>query len=73
MIRPIAVGVEKINFFSIYNRWGELVFTTTANKQGWDGRIGGVLQSSNVYVWMVSAVDYTGKTIFIKGRVTLIR
>ena len=33
VIRPIAVGVEKINFFSIYNRWGELVFTTTANKQ----------------------------------------
>lgn len=73
VIRPIAVGVEKINFFSIYNRWGELVFTTTANKQGWDGRIGGVLQSSNVYVWMVSAVDYTGKTIFLKGTVTLIR
>ncbi|HQX97409.1 MAG TPA: PKD domain-containing protein, partial [Chitinophagaceae bacterium] len=22
VIRPIAVGVEKINFFSIYNRWG---------------------------------------------------
>lgn len=73
VIRPIAVGVEKINFFSIYNRWGELVFTTTANKQGWDGRIGGVVQASNVYVWMVSAVDYTGKTIFLKGTVTLIR
>ena len=73
VIRPIAVGVERINFFSIYNRWGELVFTTTANKQGWDGRIGGVLQSSNVYVWMVSAIDYTGKTIFLKGTVTLIR
>ena len=73
VIRPIAVGVEKINFFSIYNRWGQLVFTTTANRQGWDGRIGGVLQSSNVYVWMVSAIDYTGKTIFLKGTVTLIR
>ncbi len=73
VIRPIAVGVEKINFFSIYNRWGELVFTTTANRHGWDGRIGGVLQATNVYVWMVSAVDYTGKTIFLKGTVTLIR
>ncbi len=73
VVRPIAVGVEKINFFSVYNRWGELVFTTTANKQGWDGRIGGVLQATNVFVWMVSAVDYTGKTIFLKGTVTLIR
>lgn len=73
VIRPIAVGVEKINYFSIYNRWGELVFTTTANRHGWDGRIGGVLQATNVYVWMVSAVDFTGKTIFLKGTVTLIR
>ena len=73
VIRPIAVGVEKINYFSIYNRWGERIFTTTQNRQGWDGRIGGVLQASNVYVWMVSAVDYTGKTITLKGTVTLIR
>lgn len=73
VLRPIAVGVEKINFFSVYNRWGELVFTTTSNRQGWDGRIGGVLQSTNVFVWMVSAIDFTGKTIFLKGTSTLIR
>lgn len=73
VIAPIAVGVQKINYFSIYNRWGQLVFRTTINGHGWDGRINGVLQSSNVYVWMVSALDYLGKTIFLKGTVTLIR
>jgi hypothetical protein len=26
-----------------------------------------------VFVWMVSAVDYLGKPIFLKGTVTLIR
>lgn len=73
VISPIAVGVQQINNFSIYNRWGQLVFTTTINGKGWDGRIGGVLQSNGVFVWMVNAVDYTGKTIFLKGTVALIR
>ena len=73
VIRPIAVGILKINYFSIYNRWGQLVFTTTENKKGWDGRIGGAIQNTGVFVWMVSAVDYLGKSIFLKGTVALIR
>ncbi|NOT51519.1 MAG: T9SS type B sorting domain-containing protein [Chitinophagaceae bacterium] len=73
VVRPIAVGMRRIIYFSIYNRWGELVFTTTENKRGWDGRINGYLQSSNVFVWMVSAEDYLGKHYFQKGTVTLIR
>lgn len=73
VIRPIAVGVERINYFRIFNRWGQMVFSTTTNGHGWDGRIGGTPQGSNVYVWMVSATDYVGKPIFLKGTVTLIR
>lgn len=73
LIRPIAVGVKKINYFSIYNRWGQLLFKTSINGHGWDGRIKGVPQGTNVFVWMVSAVDYLDKPIFLKGTVTLIR
>jgi gliding motility-associated-like protein len=73
VVRPIAVGIKKINYFSIYNRWGQLVFTTTINGRGWDGKIAGQLQGSNTFVWMVSAIDYIGKPVFLKGTVTLIR
>ena len=73
VVRPIAVGIRQINYFSVYNRWGERVFTTTVNRQGWDGRINGRVQNSGVFVWMVSAIDYLGKSIFLKGTVTLIR
>lgn len=73
VIRPIAVGIQKINYFSIYNRWGQMVFTTTVNRAGWDGRVGGTLQNSGIFVWMVSAIDYTGKPVFLKGTVALIR
>ena len=73
VVAPIMVGIQKLNYFSIYNRWGELVFTTTQNKKGWDGTIGGRLQNTGVFVWMVSAEDYSGQKIFLKGTVTLIR
>jgi gliding motility-associated-like protein len=72
-VYPISVGIKKINYFSIYNRWGQLVFTTTQDRKGWDGRIAGKLQSTAVFVWMVSAIDYTGRPVFLKGTVTLIR
>ena len=72
-IRPIAVGIQKINYFRVYNRWGQMVFSTIRDGHGWDGRIGGVSQATNTYVWMVSAVDYLGKPFFQKGTVTLIR
>lgn len=73
VVRPIMVGISKLNYFSIYNRWGQLVFTTTQNRKGWDGTLGGKLQNSGVFVWMVSAEDYEGQHLFLKGTVTLIR
>lgn len=73
VFRPIAVGLSKIEYFSVFNRWGQMVFTTTQNGKGWDGKINGALQSSGTFVWLVKGVDYTGKTVFEKGTVTLIR
>ena len=71
--KPIAVGISKIDYFSVYNRWGQQVFTTTINGQGWDGRIKGKEQGTGTFAWMVKGTDYTGKPFFAKGTVTLIR
>ena len=73
MVRPIAVGLTRINYFRIYNRWGQLVFETTENGKGWDGKINGLLQGTESYVWIVKGQDFTGKVVFQKGMVTLIR
>jgi gliding motility-associated-like protein len=73
VFKPIAVGIQKINYFSVYNRWGQLVFTTTINGRGWDGKIKGQLQGTGVFVWMASGIDYLGQPFFQKGTVTLIR
>ncbi|MFL5742435.1 MAG: PKD domain-containing protein [Flavisolibacter sp.] len=71
--KPVAVGISKFEYFRVYNRWGQMVFSTTSTEQGWDGKIGGQQQGSNTFVWVVRGVDYTGKLIFAKGTVTLIR
>jgi len=73
VIRPIAVGITKIEYFRIFNRWGQMVFSTTRNGEGWDGRIKGQEQGAGVYVWVVKAIDFTGKEFFAKGTLTLIR
>jgi gliding motility-associated-like protein len=73
LFRPIGVGIKNIEYFRVYNRWGELVFSTTVNGQGWDGKIGGTPQATNTFVWIVRGIDYLDKPFFKKGVVTLIR
>ncbi|MEI6947827.1 PKD domain-containing protein [Paraflavisolibacter sp. H34] len=73
VFRPIAAGIARIEYFRVFNRWGEMVFSTTINGQGWDGTIRGKKQPSAVYAWLVKAIDYTGRPFFAKGTMTLIR
>lgn len=72
-LRPIAAGIQEIEYFMVYNRWGQLVFTSKQNGVGWDGRINGAPQSTGVYVWQVKAKDYLGYDFFLTGTATLIR
>jgi gliding motility-associated-like protein len=73
VIRPILVGIRQLNFFRIYNRWGQLVFYTNESGKGWDGKISGQNQSTNNFVYVAQAIDYTGKIISKKGTIMLIR
>jgi gliding motility-associated-like protein len=73
VVRPIAVGLTNLEYFRIFNRWGQLVFETTVNGKGWNGKLKGTDQGSGSYVWIVKGKDFTGKTVFEKGMVTLIR
>jgi gliding motility-associated-like protein len=70
---PIPVGVTRLDYFRVYNRYGELIFSTTQIGKGWDGKINGKEQNTSTFAWYVQGVDYTGKTIFKKGTSTLIR
>lgn len=73
LLLPSYGGIKKLHYFSVYNRWGERVFTTIDMGKGWDGTLRGASQASGVYVWMVSAIDYAGKIYQLKGTTTIIR
>jgi gliding motility-associated-like protein len=73
IFRPIPVGISSIQFFRIYNRWGQLVFSKSGMGGGWDGTISGKPQQTGSYVWMVQGTTYTGATISKKGTMVLIR
>jgi gliding motility-associated-like protein len=69
VFRPIAVGFKSLRRFSIYNRWGQLVFETRNSSFGWNG--GG--SATGTYVWVVEAITEKNQNIIRKGTVTLIR
>lgn len=73
IIKPIIPGVLTLEYYSIYNRWGKLVFTTAKIGDGWDGTLIGVRQPGGAYVWICRVKDYTGKIMEKKGSVILIR
>lgn len=73
-VRPIPVGITRMDYFRIYNRWGQLVYSSTNTETpGWDGKINGKEQATATFVWIVRGTDFTGKVVFAKGTVTLIR
>ena len=71
--RPILVGISSLDFFRVFNRWGQLVYATTGNGKGWDGTLSGKIQESGTFVYMVQGKDYMGKVHFKKGTFILIR
>jgi len=73
LFRPVPVGVGSLQFFRVYNRTGQLVFSTSQIGRGWDGTIGGKPQDSGSFVWVVQGTDYTGENIYKKGIMVLIR
>jgi gliding motility-associated-like protein len=73
VFRPVPVGIAHFQFFRVYNRYGQLVFSTSQSGRGWDGRVNGKIQDPGTFVWAVQGVSYQGKTVFHKGTVVLVR
>ena len=73
ILAPIPVGIEKFNYFKLYNRYGELVFSTTEVGKGWNGIFKGKPQGNESFVWHVKGVDYLGREYFKKGQTSLVR
>jgi gliding motility-associated-like protein len=70
---PFPVGVKSLEYFQVYNRWGQLLFSTRALGEGWDGRNAGQDQPAGVYIWQLKAVMEGDVEVKRQGTVVLIR
>ncbi|HLY72046.1 MAG TPA: T9SS type B sorting domain-containing protein [Puia sp.] len=68
---PSNANIQLVEF-SIYNRWGEKIFSTNDKSKGWDGSFRGSMQSSGSFVYVVTGTDLDGP-VFEKGTFVLIR
>jgi len=67
-----AAGLKRLNYFNIYNRWGQLVFSSTSTHAAWDGKFKGKNVDAGVYVWIADGTAYRGNPLQRKGTIVVI-
>lgn len=66
-------GPFKTLDFRIYNNWGELIFESYKQSDGWDGKRNGIDQPIGVYVYTVIGITAAGNEYKLSGDLTLLR
>ena len=59
--------------FTLYNKWGEVIFESVDQQLGWDGTYKGKNAPVGVYVYTIEATTTDGNAYSKTGKVTLIR
>ena len=59
--------------FTIFNRWGEIIFQSIDQKECWDGTFRGKPVQSGVYVYKLTATLEDGSKVDLTGNVTVVR
>jgi gliding motility-associated-like protein len=69
-----GIGIVTYDF-TIFDRWGNLIFHSTKLEDQWDGRSNGgeEISQQDVYVWKVKLTDCFGKKHNYIGTVTLVK
>jgi gliding motility-associated-like protein len=65
--------LSKIEYFRVYNRYGQVVFETTNAFARWDGVFNGQAQPQDTYVWLVEGICNNGRKVKRSGNVLLVR
>ena len=73
VFHPLGMKYQSLVEFSVYNRWGQRIFTTNNKEQGWDGTFNDVKQDMDVYNYLLIVALDDGTNKLYKGTVTLIR
>lgn len=69
-----AINEFENYLFTVFNRWGDLVYRTQVPGQGWDGFYKGILSQQGVYTWKLSFVhQLSHQEIDRHGQVNLLK
>ena len=66
-------GLRGIEYFRVFDRWGDLVFETHDITEGWDGSTKGHPGDIATYVYVLEGVCSSGSKVQMSGNVTLVR
>jgi gliding motility-associated-like protein len=67
-----GLNLTKVHL-AIYNRWGQRVFETFNQSEGWDGTFNQMKVDPEVFVYYLEASCEGGEEYFEKGNITVIR
>jgi gliding motility-associated-like protein len=71
---PELVNIASLQYFRVYNRWGQLVYETRSmSTTGWDGTFNGVKQPMDTYTWFAVGTDKNGKVVTANGQTLLMK
>jgi len=73
VFRPVSNGRQQIKDFRVVNRWGQTMFESVDQRNGWDGKYGGVPQDLGTYYYFIKYVCANGKIYEQKGELMLIK
>lgn len=73
LFRPIPVGLVRLDYFRVFDRWGRLMFQTRTPMAGWDGTYKGHPAPEGTYVWEAAGMDLNKRKILKNGTVILLR
>lgn len=73
MVYVRGAAIEKLDYFRIFNRWGQLVFETQNIEIGWDGSFEGKQQPVDSYAYVLEVTFVDGTKANKKGNITLLR
>jgi gliding motility-associated-like protein len=59
--------------FSIFNRWGQMVYSSNNPNQAWDGTFNGEPCNMDVYYYLIKGVIGGKKDFMLKGDISLLR
>ena len=67
-----VIGIQQLNV-SIYNRWGEVVFSSNEPRFVWDGTYQGLLVNDGTYTYSINLITKSGREKQIVGHVNVLK